>query len=195
MVEIGWRAAQAAGLESIDCFFHEGELSESELREQQLVENLLREDLRPMEQARAFASLMELNGWNGKQLAQSLHIAESNVSRSLALLDLPEDVQRQVDSGELAARSAYELSRLPSEEQQRTLARMMHESQRKGAFERMLCQVWLNRTFYGARRLDGESTRCQSGVARFLGRQAGRDRSGGRAVDVRCGVAADAAMG
>jgi len=117
-----WRAAQVAGLETVDCYFHEGELSESELREQQLVENLLREDLRPMEEARAFASLMELNGWNGKQLAQSLHIAESKVSRSLALLDLPEDVQEKVDTGDIAARSAYELSRLPSEEQQRVLA-------------------------------------------------------------------------
>ncbi|REJ90424.1 MAG: ParB/RepB/Spo0J family partition protein [Planctomycetota bacterium] len=117
-----WRAAQAAGLESIDCYFHEGPLSESELLEQQVVENLLREDLKPIEEARAFASLMELNGWNGKQLAAALHIDPSKVSRALALLNLPEDVQQQVDSGQLAARSAYEISKLPGDEARRRLA-------------------------------------------------------------------------
>ncbi len=117
-----WRAAQAADLPTIDCFFHEGELSDSELLEQQLVENLLREDLRPIEEARAFASLMKLNGWNGKQLAEALHVTPSKVSRSLALLGLPEDVQQQVDGGSLAARSAYELSKLPDDATQRKLA-------------------------------------------------------------------------
>lgn len=118
-----WRASKAAGLETIDCYFHEGELAESELLEQQLVENLLREDLRPIEEAQAFAALMELNGWNGKQLAAALHITPSKVSRALTLLDLPEDLRQQVDCGTLAARSAYELSKLGDESVQRQLAR------------------------------------------------------------------------
>lgn len=117
-----WRAAKAAGLATIDCIFHEVALDEAEILEQQLVENLLREDLRPIEEARAFAELMELNGWNGKQVAAALHIDPSKVSRSLALLDLPEDVQQRVEQGELAARSAYELSKLPDDKSRRTLA-------------------------------------------------------------------------
>jgi ParB family chromosome partitioning protein len=44
------------------------------------------------------------------------------VSRSLALLELPADIQQQVDAGELAARAAYELSKLPDDETQRELA-------------------------------------------------------------------------
>jgi ParB family chromosome partitioning protein len=117
-----WRATKAAKLPTIDCFFQTDDISSSEILEQQLVENLLREDLKPMEQARAFSALMEVNNWNGKQVAEALHLPASTVSRALALLDLPAEVQERVDSGELAARSAYELSKLPNESAQRTLA-------------------------------------------------------------------------
>jgi ParB family chromosome partitioning protein len=117
-----WRATRAAGQPTIDCHFQDGESSPAEILEQQLVENLLREDLKPMEQARAFSTLMELNSWNGKQVGEALHISASTVSRSLALLDLPEDLQRRINKGQLAARSAYELSKLPNESPQRELA-------------------------------------------------------------------------
>jgi len=107
-----WRATKAAGLPAIDCFFVDGELTEGELREQQLVENLLRTDLKPLEEAKAYQSLMELNGWNGKQVAEALRVTTSRISRALALLDLPEHVQQQVDAGTLPKTSAYEISKL-----------------------------------------------------------------------------------
>lgn len=117
-----WRATKLAGLPTIECHFHTGELTRSEVLEQQLIENLLREDLKPVEEARAYASLMELNGWNGKQLAQQLHVPSSQVSRALALLRLPEDIRRRVDVGEISARTAYELSKLEDDPQQPLLA-------------------------------------------------------------------------
>ncbi len=117
-----WRAARLAGLATVDCHFHEQPLSKSQTLELQLIENLLREDLRPIEEARAFQSLMDLNGWNGKQMAEALRIAPSKVSRSLALLDLPVEVQRQVEVGDLPARTAYQLSRLTDDTEQRELA-------------------------------------------------------------------------
>ena len=118
-----WRAAMAANLESIECCFVDDDLSEAEILEEQLVENLLREDLSPIEQARGFSSLMELHGWNGKQIAEALRVPASTVSRALALLDLPADIQGEVDAGNLAARSAYEISRVDDEAVQRDLAR------------------------------------------------------------------------
>lgn len=117
-----WRASRLAGLITVDCYFHEQPLSPSQVLELQLIENLLREDLRPIEEARAFQSLMELNGWNGKQAAEALRIAPSKVSRALALLDLPADVQQQVESGAVPARTAYQLSRLTDDSQRRELA-------------------------------------------------------------------------
>jgi ParB family chromosome partitioning protein len=117
-----WRATKAAELSTIDCYFQDEELTESEILEQQLVENLLREDLKPIEEARAFSSLMELNDWNGKQVAEALRVTPSKVSRSLALLDLPEEIQARVDAGQLAARSAYELSKIADPPSQQALA-------------------------------------------------------------------------
>jgi ParB family chromosome partitioning protein len=60
----------------------------SELLAVQLVENCLREDLKPIEQARAFRALMNLNGWSGNQLAKELGVSQSGVVQALALLEL-----------------------------------------------------------------------------------------------------------
>lgn len=117
-----WRASKAAGLSTIVCRFVEGDLPPEERLEQQLVENLLREDLRPIEEARGFESLMALNGWTGRQVAEALNVPASKVSRALALLDLPEDIRHQVDTGALPARSAYEVSKLPDDASRRNLA-------------------------------------------------------------------------
>jgi ParB family chromosome partitioning protein len=117
-----WRAARFASLDSIDCYFDEADLTAAEVLEQQMVENLLREDLKPTEQARGFSELMELRGWNGKQVAESLRVPASTVSRALSLLDLPSDIQQQVDAGVIAARSAYEISKVGNVERRRELA-------------------------------------------------------------------------
>ena len=117
-----WRATRLAGLSTIQCYFHKEELSRTEILEQQLIENLLREDLTPVEEARAFESLMQLNGWTGQQVAAVICVPASKVSRHLALLRLPEDIQKRVDAGEIPARSAYELSKLQNPNQQRQLA-------------------------------------------------------------------------
>jgi ParB family chromosome partitioning protein len=118
-----WRATQRAGLSEIDCYFDEGDLTPSEILEQQLIENCLREDLRPIEEAEAFASLMKLNGWTGKQVAEALRVQPSRVSRALALLKLPEEIQEQVNAGVIPARSAYEISKLPNIDAQTDLAK------------------------------------------------------------------------
>lgn len=117
-----WRATKLAGMPTITCFFQDHELSTSEVLEQQLIENCLREDLQPLEEAKAFSVLMEWNGWNGKQLAESLRITPSRISRALAILKLPEDIQAQVETGQISARSAYELSKLDNVQAQRALA-------------------------------------------------------------------------
>ncbi len=123
-----FRAAKRAGLPTIDCFFHEGELTKTEILEQQLIENLLRTDLRPMEEARAYQQLIELNGWTGKQLAAAIHIHASTVTRALALLKLPRDIQQLVETEKLNPSLAYELSKLPNPEQQRR-ALQQHQQQ------------------------------------------------------------------
>ena len=123
-----FRAAQRAGMPTIECYFHEGELSKTQVLEQQLIENLLRSDLRPMEEARAFAQLIQLNGWTGKDLASALRINASKVTRSLALLKLPADIQQLVETAKLSPTVGYELSKLWSPQQQRA-ALQQHASE------------------------------------------------------------------
>ncbi len=106
----------------VECYFHEAELNSSEILEQQLIENCLREDLQPIEEAQAFAALMKLNRWTGKEVAEALCVHPSRVSRSLSLLKLPEEIQEQVNTGEISARSAYEISKLPNADTQAALA-------------------------------------------------------------------------
>jgi ParB family chromosome partitioning protein len=65
---------------------------------------------------------MDLNGWSARQLARELHIADANIVRALALLDLPEGVQMQVEAGRLAPSVAYEVSRLDDPAEQASLA-------------------------------------------------------------------------
>lgn len=108
-----WRAAKLAGLSFVDCFFQEHPLSPTQILEEQLIENLLREDLTPMEEAESYQHLMQVNGWNGKQLASALKISPTRISRALALLKLPHEMRTRIDSGEISARAGYELSRLP----------------------------------------------------------------------------------
>lgn len=117
-----WRATKLAELPTIDCYFHEADITRSEILEEQLIENCLREDLSPIEQARAFSRLMDLNGWTGKQIAEALRIEPATVSRALALLRLPNDIQEQVEEGQISARAGYELSKLENEDLQRKLA-------------------------------------------------------------------------
>jgi ParB family chromosome partitioning protein len=113
-----------AGMESVACVIHEGPI---DVLAVQLVENALREDLKPVEQAKAFRALIESNGWEAKQLAAELAIDPATVSRCLALLNLPESVQEQVEQGTLAATTAYEVSRLRDPAEQLVVAQVAVE--------------------------------------------------------------------
>lgn len=126
-----YRATKQAGLPSIECHFQESELSKTDILEQQLIENLLREDLKPIEEAKAFEQLMQLNSWTGKELAEAIRVAPSKITRATALLKLPQDIQHKVEAGELAPRAAYELSKLNSVDQQRA-ALVQGESSNQG---------------------------------------------------------------
>jgi ParB family chromosome partitioning protein len=122
MGERRWRAAVMARLPVMTCVVHEGALDPGEQLALQLVENALREDLRPVEQAKAYRKLMDMHNWSGNRLAKELAIDQAAVSRALALLDLPAAVQAKVDSGELATRTAYEIGKLDDAAEQLVLA-------------------------------------------------------------------------
>lgn len=117
-----WRASILAGRPTIAAVILEGERTESQVLEMQLVENCLREDLQPIEQARAFRTLMDRNDWTAARLAEALQLTGASVTRALALLDLPYTVQDAVASGDLAPSVAYEVSKLEDPDEQAEVA-------------------------------------------------------------------------
>jgi ParB family chromosome partitioning protein len=123
MGERRWRAAGMAGLATLRCVVQETPETAEELLALQLVENALREDLKPIEQARAYRRLMDAHGWSGVRVARELAVDPSVVSRALSLLELPEAVQTQVDAGALAVRSAAEIARIEDPATQERVAR------------------------------------------------------------------------
>jgi ParB family chromosome partitioning protein len=107
-----WRAAVMAGLPTLACVEVKGEPTPDEILEDQVIENCLREDLKPLEQAHAYRALMERRGLSGRQLAETLHVSHMAVNRALALLELPTAVQEQVEQGGLTPSAAYEVGKI-----------------------------------------------------------------------------------
>lgn len=123
-----WRAARMAGLPTLQCVEARGELTAEQILEDQLVENCIREDLRPIEEAHAYRALMERRGWSYSELGQFLNISKGKISKALALLDLPDRARSLVEEGRLAPHAAYEISRLDDSEAQDDLAREVVEA-------------------------------------------------------------------
>lgn len=67
----------------------------------QLVENVHRKDLTPLEEAEAYRALLDKTGWTQTRLASEMAKSESHVSRTLAILRLPTDLQQNIHMGEL----------------------------------------------------------------------------------------------
>lgn len=95
------RASKMAGLSFIPAIVKR--FTESEMAEIALIENLQREDLNPIEEARAYRSLMEKYGFTQEELADKLGKSRPVISNSLRLLSLNPVVVEMVETGRLSA--------------------------------------------------------------------------------------------
>lgn len=116
-----WRAAQIAGLERIPAVVRESATG-SELLALALIENLQREDLTPIEEARAFHQLRSELGLSQEGIAQQVGKDRSTVANALRLLQLPLELQEQVDEGALSAGHARALVAVQDPKRQLDLA-------------------------------------------------------------------------
>lgn len=107
------RAGILAGLKEIPCIVLR--MDERESAVAALVENLQRQDLDFLEQARGIARLMELCNLNQEQAAQRLGISQSAVANKLRLLRHSPPVLQAISKGDLSERHARALLRLPTE--------------------------------------------------------------------------------
>ena len=109
-----WRAARAAGLTEVPArIIVADDVKATELA---LVENLQREDLNPIEEARGYKTLIDETGMTQEDVAKRISKSRPAIANALRLLALPDTVIEFVESGELAAGSARALLALKNSE-------------------------------------------------------------------------------
>lgn len=104
------RASQRAGLTAVPCVVQE--LSESELLEIQIVENAQREDVNPIDEARALNRLREQLNYDVGEIAERIGKSEAYVYNQLKLCTLPEQAQELIYTGSISKGVAWQIIRL-----------------------------------------------------------------------------------
>ncbi len=116
-----WRAAQQAGLEKVPAIVRDSE--QAERLQVALIENMVREDLNPVEEARACAALVEELGLSKEELARRIGRSRPALSNLIRLLDLPDEALDLLESGELSEGHGKALLGASGNDVRRRLAR------------------------------------------------------------------------
>ncbi len=111
-----WRAAKLAGFKTIPAVIRE--VTDAECLELALIENLLREDLNPMEEAEAYQRLLAEFQWIQEELAQRVGKDRTSIANCLRLLKLPQIIQDDLRAGRLTMGHARALLSLISTSEQ-----------------------------------------------------------------------------
>jgi ParB family chromosome partitioning protein len=121
-----WRAAKLAGIKEIPVIVKN--YSENEILEIALIENIQRENLNPIEEARAYQALLEEFSLKQDEIAEKVSKSRSAITNSLRLLKLNEKVQEMVVNGELSMGHARALLAIKDQEVQiQTAKRIVEE--------------------------------------------------------------------
>jgi ParB family chromosome partitioning protein len=102
-----WRAGRLANIDEVPVIIRE--FSKEERLEIALIENVQREDLTPLEEARAYKHLMDTLGVSQQETADKVGKNRSTVANTLRLLNLPENMQRSLETGAITAGHARAL--------------------------------------------------------------------------------------
>src|SRR6185295_11401329 len=120
-----WRAAIRAGLSQIPAVVRS--VPDDKVLEIALIENIQREDLNPIEEARAYKKLIETLGLTQETVAERVGRDRSYVTNYLRLLKLPDDLQELLQSGRISTGHARTLLGLDQPDIQRRIARKVIE--------------------------------------------------------------------
>ena len=121
-----WLAAQRAGLRKLPAIVHDVDERESLILA--LVENVVRQDLNPLETARAYAALQDTWEVSTAELARAMGKSRPAVANTMRLLELPDDVLAALDARKLSEGHGRALLGLPDRADQRRFARSAIQS-------------------------------------------------------------------
>jgi ParB family transcriptional regulator, chromosome partitioning protein len=116
-----WRAAQEVGLDRVPAVVRES--AETERLQTALVENMVREDLNPVEEARACAALVEDLSLSKEEVGQRVGRSRSAISNLIRLLDLPDEALELLQNGELSEGHGRAILQVRGNDVRRQLAR------------------------------------------------------------------------
>ncbi len=120
-----WRAARIAGLKRVPCIMRE--FTDEQNMLVSIIENMQREDLNPIEEAKGLQQMMVNFGLTHDQISKSISKSRPYISNSLRLLKLPEEIQDMVSDGLLSMGHARALVNVDSQELQIALCRSVVE--------------------------------------------------------------------
>ena len=107
-----WRACQLAGLHSINCVVMS--VDDKNVYELALIENIQRENLNVVEEAKAYKNLIELNGIKNEELSKKIGKSSSHISNLIRILDLDEEIHQMIISGKISMGHARALIGVPN---------------------------------------------------------------------------------
>jgi ParB family transcriptional regulator, chromosome partitioning protein len=116
-----WRAAQQAGVDKVPAVVRDQ--AEADRLQAALIENMVREDLNPVEEAKACAALVEDLGLTKEELAKRVGRSRPAVSNLIRLLELPDEALELLESGDLSEGHGKALLGVPGNDVRRRLAR------------------------------------------------------------------------
>jgi ParB family transcriptional regulator, chromosome partitioning protein len=169
-----WRAAQKAGLERVPAVIRSS--PEDERLQAALIENMVREDLNPVDEARACAALVDDLGISKEELAKRVGRSRASISNLIRLLDLPDEVLELLARGDL------------SEGHGRAILQLDDQTARRKLAKQAAAEGW------SVRQVEGK-TRSQNGKRARKGSSGGRISAEERAAMADAEDALGAALG
>ena len=163
-----WRAAQQAGLDKVPAIVRDPERAER--LQLALIENVVREDLNPVDEARACAALVDDLGLSKDELAKRIGRSRPAVSNLIRLLDLPDEALALLERGKLSEGHGRALLAVPGNDGRRRLARAaashgwsVRETERRAKLASQPKREW---PATGERRGGGCDARCRPTASR-----------------------------
>ena len=107
-----WRACQLAGLHSVNCVVMS--VDDKNIYELALIENIQRENLNVVEEAKAYKNLIELNGIKNEELSKKIGKSSSHISNLIRILDLDGEIHQMIIDGKISMGHARALIGVPN---------------------------------------------------------------------------------